>query len=151
MSYSPHTDNDRAEMLKVIGVQNVEELFADVPERVRFPKLNLPGPLSEMETLRELMELADINAHAQQQPIFLGAGAYNHFSPSVVNHIILRGEFLTAYTPYQPEISQGTLQVIFEYQSMICALTGMEVANASHYDGATSLAEETILALNTRT
>ena len=146
MSYYPHTETDRAEMLKVIGVQNVEELFADVPERVRFPKLNLPGPLSEMETLRELMELADINAHAQQQPIFLGAGAYNHFSPSVVNHIILRGEFLTAYTPYQPEISQGTLQVIFEYQSMICALTGMEAANASHYDGATSMAEAVIMA-----
>ena len=146
MSYYPHTDNDRAEMLKVIGVNRVEDLFADVPERVRFPRLNLPGPLSEMETLRELMELADINAHAQRYPLFLGAGVYNHFSPSVVNHMLLRGEFLTAYTPYQPEISQGTLQVIYEYQSMICALTGMEAANASHYDGATSLAEAAVMA-----
>ena len=113
MSYYPHTETDRAEMLKVIGVNRVEDLFADVPERVRFPRLNLPGPLSEMETLRELMELADINAHAQRYPLFLGAGVYNHFSPSVVNHMLLRGEFLTAYTPYQPEISQGTLQVIY--------------------------------------
>jgi glycine dehydrogenase subunit 1 len=146
MSYYPNTDHDRAEMLKTIGVPNVEALFADVPAQVRFPKLNLPGPLSELETLRELMELANVNAHAQERPLFLGAGAYNHFSPSIVNHLILRGEFLTAYTPYQPEISQGTLQVIYEYQSMICALTGMEVANASHYDGATSMAEAVVMA-----
>lgn len=148
MSYYPNTDADRAAMLKTIGAASVEEFFADVPERVRFPKLKLPEPLSEMETLRELTDLADINAHAQHQPLFLGAGAYNHYSPSVINHLLLRGEFLTAYTPYQPEISQGTLQVIYEYQSMICALTGMEVANASHYDGATSMAEAVVMAFH---
>jgi glycine dehydrogenase subunit 1 len=146
MSYSPATETDRSEMLAAIGATSLEDLFADVPEAVRFPKLNLPGPQSEMETLRELMNLGEANADAQHCPLFLGAGAYNHYSPSVVNHMILRGEFLTAYTPYQPEISQGTLQAIFEYQSMVAQLTGMEVANASHYDGATSLAEAAIMA-----
>jgi glycine dehydrogenase subunit 1 len=146
MSYYPHTSTDRAEMLAAIGVKSIADLFADVPARVRFPKLNLPDPLSELETLAELRELAEANADAQRNPTFLGAGAYNHFSPSIVNHLILRGEFLTAYTPYQPEITQGTLQAIFEFQSMICALTGMEVANASHYDGATSMAEAVIMA-----
>jgi len=134
-------------MLAAIGVKSIEDLFADVPAGVRFPALNLPGPQSEMETLRELMELASANADAQASPCFLGAGAYNHYSPSIVNHMILRGEFLTAYTPYQPEVSQGTLQAIFEYQSMVAALTGMEVANASHYDGATSMAEAVIMAV----
>ena len=146
MSYSPHTEADRAAMLKEIGVKRIEDLFADVPARVRFPQLAIPEPCSEMETMRELMDLAESNAEAQHYPMFLGAGAYNHYSPSIVNHLILRGEFLTAYTPYQPEISQGTLQVIYEYQSMIAALTGMEVANASHYDGATSMAEAIIMA-----
>src|SRR6266849_9395805 len=122
MSYSPHTKTDRSQMLAAIGATSIEDLFADVPEAVRFPKLNLPGPQSEMETLRELMNLGEANADAQHCPIFLGAGAYNHYSPSVVNHMILRGEFLTAYTPYQPEISQGTLQAIFEYQSMVAQL-----------------------------
>ena len=135
-------------MLDAIGVKTVAELFHDVPAGVRFPELDLPEPLSEPETLRELGDLANSNAHAGEALCFLGAGAYHHFIPSVVNHTILRGEFLTAYTPYQPEVSQGTLQVIYEYQSMICALTGMEVANASHYDGATSLAEAVIMAVN---
>ncbi len=148
MSYYPHTEPERAEMLAAIGVKDIGELFTDVPARVRFPQLNLPGPLSELETLQELREMAEGNQHAQRHPMFLGAGAYNRFTPSIVNHLILRGEFLTAYTPYQPEVSQGTLQAIFEWQSMICALTGMEVANASHYDGATSLAEAVILAYN---
>jgi glycine dehydrogenase subunit 1 len=146
MSYSPHTETDRAEMLAAIGAQGIEDLFADVPARVRFPKLDLPEPYSEMETLRELMNLAEANANAQHNPLFLGAGAYSHYSPSLLHQLLLRGEFLTAYTPYQPEISQGTLQVIYEYQSMICALTGMEAANASHYDGATSMAEAVIMA-----
>ncbi len=134
-------------MLAAIGAGSIGELFADVPESVRFPELDLPGPLSEMETMRELSELGEANANAQASPIFLGAGAYHHYSPSIVNHMILRGEFLTAYTPYQPEISQGTLQAIFEYQSMVAALTGLEVANASHYDGATSMAEAVIMAV----
>ncbi|OGO47996.1 MAG: glycine dehydrogenase (aminomethyl-transferring) [Chloroflexi bacterium RBG_16_63_12] len=146
MSYYPHTEADHAAMLAAIGVKSIADLFADVPARVRFPKLNLPGPQSEMETMRELMNLAEANADAQHNPIFLGAGAYNHYSPSVVHQMLLRGELLTAYTPYQPEVSQGTLQIIYEYQSMICALTGMEVANASHYDGATSMAEAVVMA-----
>ncbi|MEK7276659.1 MAG: aminomethyl-transferring glycine dehydrogenase subunit GcvPA [Chloroflexota bacterium] len=148
MSYTPHTDADRKAMLNTIGIKSIAELFEDVPAKFRFPELDLPEPLSELETMREMEELADSNAHAGTAPCFLGAGAYYHFSPSVVNHTILRGEFLTAYTPYQPEVSQGTLQAIFEYQSMICALTGMEVSNASHYDGATSLAEAVIMAVS---
>lgn len=148
MSYIPHTNADRKAMLAAIGVKSVEELFKDVPASVRYPDLDLPGPLSEPETMRELQELAASNAHTGDYLCFLGAGAYNHFVPSIVNQMILRGEFFTAYTPYQPEVSQGTLQAIFEYQSMICALTGMEAANASHYDGATSLAEAAIMAIN---
>ncbi|GAB4570977.1 MAG: aminomethyl-transferring glycine dehydrogenase subunit GcvPA [Anaerolineae bacterium] len=147
MSYIPHSDADREAMLKAIGVDSIEELFDAVPEQYRFPELDLPGPLSEMEVLAELQGLAAANATTQDFAIFLGAGAYNHFVPSALNHILLRGEFYTAYTPYQPEVSQGTLQAIFEYQSMMCALTGMEAANASHYDGATSLAEAAIVAL----
>ena len=102
MSYLPHTNADRKAMLAAIGAKSVEELFHDIPASVRFPCLDLPGPLSEPETLRELQDLAEANAHADNSLCFLGAGAYNHFIPSVVNHTILRGEFLTAYTPYQP-------------------------------------------------
>jgi len=149
MSYTPHTEQDVASMLKIIGVKTVDDLFVDVPTKHRFPKLELPEALTQMETMWELEDLSSENLPAGKTAMFLGAGAYNHYSPSIVNHLILRGEFLTAYTPYQPEISQGTLQAMFEYQSMICALTAMEVANASHYDGATSLAEAVILALNT--
>ncbi len=148
MTYIPHTDADRQAMLAAIGVDSIEALFDAVPGEHRFPTLELPGPLSEMEVLAELYGLQDANTHAQNFAIFLGAGAYNHFIPSAANHILLRGEFYTAYTPYQPEVSQGTLQAIYEYQSMLCALTGMEAANASHYDGATSLAEAVIVAVN---
>jgi glycine dehydrogenase subunit 1 len=147
MAYIPHTDADRAAMLAAIGVNTVDELFDAVPAEHRFPKLDLPKPMSEMEALWELQALANANAAANEYAMFLGAGAYNHYSPSVINHILLRGEFYTAYTPYQPELSQGTLQVIFEWQSMLCALTGMEAANASHYDGATSLAEAVTVAV----
>mgnify|MGYP005841476181 CR=1 FL=1 len=147
MSYLPHTDADRQAMLATIGVEAIEHLFDAVPESHRFPALDLPEPLSEMEVLAELYGLQAANASAQDYAIFLGAGAYNHFIPSAVNHILLRGEFYTAYTPYQPEVSQGTLQAVFEYQSMLCALTGMQAANASHYDGATSLAEAITVAL----
>ncbi|MBI5958916.1 MAG: aminomethyl-transferring glycine dehydrogenase subunit GcvPA [Chloroflexi bacterium] len=145
MTYIPHTDADREAMLKAIGAASLNDLFDAVPADQRFPKLNIPAGLSEMETAWEVGGLAQANASAGEYAIFLGAGAYHHFSPSVVNHILLRGEFYTAYTPYQPELSQGTLQAIFEYQSMMCALTGMEAANASHYDGATSLAEAVTL------
>lgn len=147
MSYTPHTDIERQQMLAAIGVTTIEDLFEAVPAAYRFPRLNLPRPMSEMEIVAELSALADANEHAGDFACFRGAGAYHHFIPSAVNHIILRGEFLTAYTPYQPEISQGTLQAIFEYQSMMCALTGMDAANASHYDGATSLAEAVTVAL----
>jgi glycine dehydrogenase subunit 1 len=147
MSYVPHSDADRQAMLAQIGVESVEELFMDVPEAVRYPEVELPRPLSEMEILAELQALSEQNADLNHYACFLGAGAYNHFVPSVVQHVAGRSEFYTAYTPYQPEVSQGTLQTIFEYQSMVCALTGMEVANASHYDGATSMAEAVIMAL----
>ncbi len=148
MSYIPHTDADREAMLQAIGAGSIDDLFDAVPEQYRFPELALPAPLSEMEVMAELLGLQGANASAQDYAVFLGAGAYHHFIPSAVNHILLRGEFYTAYTPYQPEVSQGTLQAIFEYQSMLCALTGMEAANASHYDGATSLAEAIIVAVN---
>jgi glycine dehydrogenase subunit 1 len=148
MSYVPHTNADRTEMLATVGVERVEDLFHDVPAGCRFPELELPEPLSEMEILAELQALSEENLDVGHFPSFLGAGAYHHYVPRIVDHVISRSEFYTAYTPYQPEISQGTLQSIFEYQSMICALTGMEVANASHYDGATSTAEAIIMALN---
>lgn len=146
MAYYPHTDQDRAEMLAAIGVNSLDDLFSAVPEQYRFPKLDLPAALSEMEIMRELQAVSSFNAAANEYASFLGAGAYNHFSPSIINHLLLRGEFLTSYTPYQPEVSQGTLQAIYEFQSMISVLTGMEAANASHYDGATSLAEAVTLA-----
>jgi glycine dehydrogenase subunit 1 len=135
-------------MLAAIGVRSIEELFEDVPERVRFPELDLPSALSEMEARRELELLADANVTTSDGPCFLGAGAYRHFVPAAVDAILRRGEFYTAYTPYQPEVSQGTLQSIFEYQTMICNLTGMDVSNASHYDGATATAEAVITAIN---
>jgi glycine dehydrogenase subunit 1 len=146
--YIPHSDADRQAMLAVIGVQSIDDLFVDVPAHVRFPDLNLPPALSEMEARSELGNLARDNFTAADGPCFLGAGAYHHFVPAVVDAVLRRGEFYTAYTPYQPEVSQGTLQAIFEYQTMICALTGMEVSNASHYDGATATAEAVITAVN---
>ncbi len=139
--YLPHTDAEREAMLKAIGVKSIEELFRDVPESYRFPKLDLPSGLTEMETIANLQDLANGNETTQDLLSFLGAGSYNHFVPSAIGALISRGEFLSAYTPYQPEISQGTLQAIYEYQSLVTALTGMEVSNASHYDGATAVAE----------
>lgn len=139
--FIPHTDADREVMLRTIGVKNLEDLFQVVPERFRFPKLDLPPSLTEMEAMTQLQDMASANETTRDLVCFLGAGAYNHYVPAAVDAIIRRGEFLTAYTPYQPELSQGTLQAIFEYQSLIAALTGMEVSNASHYDGATAVAE----------
>ena len=148
MSYVPLTDADRREMLREIGTSSIDDLFADVPPAYRYPAIELPEPVSEMEVLRELSQLSERNADLEHTPSFLGAGAYQHHVPSAVQHILSRSEFYTAYTPYQPEISQGTLQATFEYQSLMCALTGMEVANASHYDGATALAEAVLMAYN---
>ena len=147
MPYIPHTDVERAEMLKAVGVSKMEDLFRDVPEKVRFPQLELPDAITEMEVMQELQALASANVNTGDFACFLGAGAYNHYVPTTVNYVLSRGEFYTAYTPYQPEISQGTLQAMFEYQSMLCALTGMEVSNASHYDGATALAEGVMMAV----
>ena len=144
--YSPNTPADRQEMLRTIGVSSVDELFGDIPAEYRDSKLDLPSPLSEMELLQDLAALASENRHALQGPSFLGAGAYNHYVPAVVQAIANRGEFLTAYTPYQPEVSQGTLQVAYEFQTLTCQLFGMDVANTGLYDGATSLAEAALMA-----
>ena len=134
-------------MLRAIGVPEVEALFESIPSELRHrAPLRVAGPLSEIDLGRRLRALAAQNRHAGAQPSFLGAGAYDHFTPAIVDHLILRGEFLTSYTPYQAEMSQGTLQAIFEFQTLICQLTEMEVANASLYDGATALAEAAFMA-----
>jgi glycine dehydrogenase subunit 1 len=134
-------------MLDTIGVSGVEELFADIPSAKRFPRLDLPQGVSEAEMLAEIERMAARNLTVKGNSWFMGAGAYNHYIPSVVPALASRGEFLTAYTPYQPEVSQGTLQAIFEYQSMAAKLLGVDVVNASHYDVATALAEAIIMAL----
>jgi glycine dehydrogenase subunit 1 len=144
--FIPHTQEDREAMLEAIGVERMEDLFEVVPAKYRFPKLNLPEALTEMEAMAEMRSIAAVNETTQDLICFLGAGAYNHYSPAAVDSILRRGEFYTAYTPYQPEISQGTLQAIFDYQSLITALTDMDVSNASHYDGATAVAEAVSLA-----
>ena len=147
MTYIPISPKERDAMLETIGVKSLDDLFDAVPTEHRFPNLNLPPALTEMEAMNELSGLAQANENVRSDLIsFLGAGMYNHYIPSVVDHILRRGEFYTAYTPYQPEISQGTLQAIFEYQSLMAALTGMDVSNASHYDGATATAEAVNLA-----
>lgn len=148
MAFLPNTAEDRRKMLEVIGVQSADALFQDIPANARYPHLDLPKAASEMEILDELKHLSAHNQTTEDYSIFLGAGAYNHFVPSVIPALTSRGEFLTAYTPYQPEVSQGTLQAIFEYQSMMARLTGMDVVNASHYDGATALAEAAVMAIN---
>ncbi len=145
--YLPNTPDDLQAMLQVIGVEDVEELFADIPAHLRVEGLGLPPPLSEAELMREMSALASRNlAVGQGVPCFLGAGAYRHYVPATVMTVVSRPEFYTAYTPYQPEISQGTLQAIFEFQSMVCELLAMEVANAGMYDGATALAEGCLMA-----
>ncbi|MBI3076384.1 MAG: aminomethyl-transferring glycine dehydrogenase subunit GcvPA [Deltaproteobacteria bacterium] len=145
--YIPHSEGDRQALLEAIGCSSVEELFATIPApfRVREP-LQVGGPLSEAELLAHLEGLAAANAQVRSHTSFLGAGAYDHFIPSLVRHLAGRAEFYTAYTPYQPEISQGTLQAIFEFQTLICQLTGMDVANASLYDGASATAEAALMA-----
>ncbi len=147
MSYIPHTEADLQRMLRDIGVGSVEELLRDVPPDVRVKEpLDLPHPLSEQGLLSLLRQISSENSTAGDYATFLGAGAYNHYIPSPVRHIVGRSEFYTSYTPYQPEISQGILQSIFEYQTLICQLTAMDVANASLYDGASAVAEAVIMA-----
>ncbi|MCL6611245.1 MAG: aminomethyl-transferring glycine dehydrogenase subunit GcvPA [Peptococcaceae bacterium] len=147
MRYVINTGEDRREMLARIGAGSVEDLFRDIPAEVRLKQpLNLPHPMAEPELARHLREMSAANRNLDEYACFLGAGAYDHYVPQIVDQLLLRSEFYTAYTPYQPEISQGTLQAVFEYQSLICALTGMEAANASLYDGASALAEAALMA-----
>lgn len=146
MRYIPNSPDERAEMLRTVGLNTAEELFDSIPSDIilRAP-LKTPDALSEIELLARFEALAGHN-EAAQRPSFLGAGAYSHYSPTIVDALIQRSEFFTAYTPYQPEISQGTLQAIFEFQTLVCQLTGMDVANASMYDGSTALAEAVLMA-----
>ena len=147
MRYIPVTCEQREAMLRAVGVSTIDELFADIPEKVRLDRgLDLPAGMNELELVEHLRALAVSNRPATSLVSLAGAGSYDHHIPSVVDHVLRRPEFFTAYTPYQPEVSQGTLQAIFEYQSMICGLTGMDVANASMYDGATAMVEAALMA-----
>ncbi len=147
MSYLPNTKADVEAMLQRIGVKSFEELVADIPEEIRSKaEIKLPAGLSELETVDQVAKLAAANRPASGLVSFLGGGAYDHYVPAAVDHILLRSEFYTAYTPYQAEVSQGTLQAIYEFQSLVAGLTGMDLANASMYDGATALAEAGLMA-----
>ncbi|HEY6052881.1 MAG TPA: hypothetical protein VIU86_03055, partial [Gaiellaceae bacterium] len=146
-NYLSLTDADRDAMLEAVGVASVEELFREIPEGVRFRgELDLPAPLSEPEIVARMEELAAKNVDTGKELSFLGAGIYDHYVPAIVDTVLQRGELLTAYTPYQPEMSQGILQAIFEYQTVICELTGMDVSNASGYDGTTVAADACFIA-----
>ncbi len=145
-TFTQLSPNDREEMLRAIGAETVEELFADVPAGARFPKLNLPPALTEMEVARHLSDIAADNVSVKDWPCFIGGGAYNHYSPAAVSHIMGLPQFYTAYTPYQAEVSQGTLQAMFEFQSLTCELLGMDAANASVYDGASAVGEALLMA-----
>jgi glycine dehydrogenase subunit 1 len=148
LRYIPHTREDVRRMLEVIGSPRVEDLFAAIPEELRLRRpIALPPAASEMEVLDELERLAAANASARSHECFLGGGTYSHFIPSVVDALVSRAEFYSSYTPYQPEISQGTLQAIFEWQTMMCGLTGLDVSNASMYDGASATAEAALMAM----
>jgi len=146
--FIPHTEAERQQMLEIIGKEKIEDLFTDVPEQFRFPQLKLPPALTEMQVLDFINEFANANAACNDLICFLGAGAYEHYIPAAVDSILRRGEFFTAYTPYQPEVSQGTLQAVFEFQTLIAKLTGMDMSNASHYDGATATAEACLTAFH---
>ena len=147
MRYLSTTDAQRAEMLRTIGVGDVEALIERIPSKARLGRdLAIPAALAEGDLIAHLRGLAERNADADRYVTFLGGGAYDHYIPSMINHMLLRGEFFTAYTPYQPEASQGTLRSIYEYQTMICELTGMDVTNASLYDGGSALAEAALMA-----
>lgn len=147
MHYHPLTEDDRREMLRAIGVDRFEDLLRGIPSKVRARDLSVAEPTSEMELRRQVVRIGVLNQNTQAALSFLGGGSYEHFLPAALSQLLGRNEFYTAYTPYQPEASQGTLQAIFEYQSLIAELTGMSVSNASHYDGATSLAEAGLAAL----
>lgn len=145
--YIPHTPEDEKQMLEAIGLNSVDELFADISDEVSLNRdLDLKSSMSELEVTRYLREIANKNCSLDKLTCFLGAGAYDHYIPSIVDPIISRSEFYTSYTPYQPEISQGTLQYLFEYQTLICDLTGMDVSNASLYDGGTAIVEAALMA-----
>ncbi len=145
--YLPMTEQDQKDMLATIGVQSIDELFADIPADVRFKgDYNIKPAATESDLIAEMTSLSAKNANLRDYKSFLGAGVYDHYIPVIVDHVISRSEFYTAYTPYQPEISQGELQAIFEFQTMICEITGMDVANSSMYDGGTALAEAAMLA-----
>ena len=144
--YTPNTDADRRYMLDAIGVDSAEALFQDIPSQLRNPTLDVPPPLSEFELRREIEAMSRQNVAPGEFACFLGGGAYRHHVPAVIRHLAGRSEFMTSYTPYQPEVSQGTLQAHFEFQSMVCQLTGMEVANAGMYDGPTAMAEAALMA-----
>lgn len=148
MIFNPHTSDDREKMLSTIGASSTDDLFAPIPREFRYPHLDLPPALTEMEAAKHMNELAGKNFVPDAEDVYLGAGSYRHFIPSTVDHMISRGEFYTAYTPYQPEVAQGTLQVIYEFQSMVAELLGFEVANASMYDGATAMAEGALIAVS---
>lgn len=147
--YIPNTKDDEQRMLEVIGVDSIDDLFSDIPEDIRLNReLDLKPSMSELEVANYIKKLAESNTTIDNLTCFLGAGAYDHYIPSIVKHITSRSEFYTSYTPYQAEISQGTLQYIFEYQTLICNLTGMDVSNASLYDGGTAIAEAAFMASN---
>jgi len=148
MRYLPHTPEDIASMLSAVGVESLEDLFSTVPQDCRCRnELNLPEKLTEWELNHHIDSLSDTMAVAPEYNVFMGAGSYEHFVPAAVSHLLTRSEFVTSYTPYQPEMSQGTLQAIFEYQTLAARLLGMEVANASQYDGASALAEAVLMAI----
>src|SRR6059058_4625390 len=149
MRFAPHTDDDVREMLEACGLSSLDDLFGHLPPSVLIKgELDLPEGLSEMELVAEMRRLAAANRSVDDLVCFAGGGAYDHYVPALVWALAGRSELYTSYTPYQPEVSQGVLQALFEYQSMMCRLTAMEVSNASHYDGATALAEAVLLALN---
>ncbi len=145
-TFTQLSPTDRQEMLRAMGVASIEELFADVPAKHRFPKLSVPPALTEMEAGRHLAEIAGGNVSVKDWPCFIGGGAYNHYSPAAVGHIMGLPQFYTAYTPYQAELSQGTLQAMFEFQSLVCELLGLDAANASVYDGASAVGEALLMA-----
>ena len=148
--YIPHTDGEMKEMLTSIGVKRVAELFHELPVEKRVSHLKLNKGLAEADVLRKMKEWAERNTDLEEYSVFLGGGIYKHLIPQSIQHIVERGEFLTAYTPYQAEVSQGSLQMFYEFQTMICEITGMDVANSSMYDGGTAAAEAMLISCNVK-